>query len=159
MYSWNQVLVFNLGFDSKGPKARHWVYYPDRDVPFYRIGFYDNIFESNKMSLYVEMGFSKDAVVDVAAARTSVLQGLREVGVVTTHQLVAEHSVVMNPAYVHLTSTSIREVARLKAELVQHGVHSLGRYGGWTYCAIEDNIVEARQLTERLKLNREWPWS
>ena len=26
------------------------------------------------------------------------------------------------------------------------GVHSIGRYGGWTYCSIEDNIVEARAL-------------
>jgi hypothetical protein len=25
-------------------------------------------------------------------------------------------------------------------------VHSIGRYGGWTYCSIEDNIVEARTL-------------
>jgi hypothetical protein len=25
-------------------------------------------------------------------------------------------------------------------------VHVAGRYGGWTYCSIEDNIVEARAL-------------
>jgi hypothetical protein len=29
-------------------------------------------------------------------------------------------------------------------------VHSIGRYGAWTYCSIEDNIVEARALAERL---------
>jgi hypothetical protein len=32
------------------------------------------------------------------------------------------------------------------AALAEHGVHSIGRYGGWTYCSIEDNIVEARAL-------------
>jgi hypothetical protein len=26
------------------------------------------------------------------------------------------------------------------------GVYAIGRYGGWTYCSIEDNIVEARAL-------------
>jgi hypothetical protein len=26
----------------------------------------------------------------------------------------------------------------------------MGRYGGWTYCAIEDNIVEARALVASL---------
>jgi protoporphyrinogen oxidase len=31
-----------------------------------------------------------------------------------------------------------------------HGVHSIGRYGGWTYCSIEDNIVEARALVAQL---------
>jgi hypothetical protein len=25
----------------------------------------------------------------------------------------------------------------------------MGRYGSWTYCSIEDNIVEARRLAER----------
>jgi hypothetical protein len=25
-------------------------------------------------------------------------------------------------------------------------VESIGRYGGWTYCSIEDNILEARRV-------------
>jgi len=53
---------------------------------------------------------------------------------------------VMDPAYVHITRASLAEHARLGAELRQSGVYSLGRYGGWTYCSIEDNIVEARRL-------------
>ena len=52
----------------------------------------------------------------------------------------------MDPAYVHITRTSMAEVARLREALRAHGVHSIGRYGGWTYCSIEDNIVEARAL-------------
>ena len=56
----------------------------------------------------------------------------------------------MDPAYVHITQASNAEVARLRARLAARGVHSLGRYGGWTYCSIEDNIVEARALIERL---------
>ena len=35
-------------------------------------------------------------------------------------------------------------------ELAAHGVHSVGRYGGWTYCSIEDNMLETRALAERL---------
>jgi hypothetical protein len=38
------------------------------------------------------------------------------------------------------------EHARLAAVLRARDVHSIGRYGGWTYCSIEDNIVEARTL-------------
>ena len=52
----------------------------------------------------------------------------------------------MDPAYVHLTRASISEHARLSAMLREHGVYSIGRYGGWTYCSIEDNIVEAREV-------------
>jgi hypothetical protein len=27
-------------------------------------------------------------------------------------------------------------------------VHSIGRYGAWTYCSIEDNMLEARALAQ-----------
>ncbi len=30
VFSYNKVLVFNLGFDSKGQKDVHWVYFPDK---------------------------------------------------------------------------------------------------------------------------------
>lgn len=146
VFSWNKVLVFNLGFDRKGPTGVHWIYYPDRERVFYRIGFYDNIFDSDRMSLYVEIGFAKDAPVDIPAMRERVLADLRREGLVTEHKLVAEHSVVMDPAYVHITKASLTEVKRLRALLAERDVHSIGRYGGWTYCSIEDNIVEARAL-------------
>jgi protoporphyrinogen oxidase len=145
-FTWNKVLVFNLGFDKKGPRGVHWVYYPDRARVFYRIGFYDNIFDTDRMSLYVEIGFPSDAAIDVEAMRARVLEDLAREGLVTDHRLVAEHSVVMDPAYVHITKRSQAETARLKALLAERGVHSIGRYGSWTYCSIEDNILEAQQL-------------
>ena len=146
VFTSNRVLVFNLGFDKKGKKDVHWIYYPDREIAFYRVGFYDNIFEADRLSLYVEIGFATGAVVDVAAMRERVLADLRKLGVITDHQLVAEHSVIMDPAYVHITRSSLSEHARTTAELRTRGVYSIGRYGGWTYCSIEDNIVEAREL-------------
>ena len=148
MFSWNKVLVFNLGFDRKGPPEPHWIYYPNRERVFYRVGFYDNIFESERMSLYVEVGFARDAEVDLPAVRERVLRDLAAEGVVTDHRLVGEHHVLMDPAYVHITRASLAAREELARELGRFGVHSIGRYGGWTYCSIEDNIVEARALVE-----------
>lgn len=149
-FTWNKVLVFNLGFDRKGKKAVHWVYYPSRDVTFYRIGYYDNIFDTDRLSLYVEVGFAKDAPVDVEATLAKVLADLKKTGVIDDHRLVAHHSIVMDPAYVHITRRSMAEHARLSGDLRAKGVYSIGRYGGWTYCSIEDNIVEARALAATL---------
>jgi protoporphyrinogen oxidase len=143
-FSWNQVQVYNLGFDAKGPRDVHWIYYPDRSLPFYRVGFYDNIFDTDRMSLYVEIGLTREGAGAVSLEQ--VLDGLRRDGVITTQKLVASHSVIMNPAYVHITRDSNALVAERRKELAQHGVYSIGRYGGWTYCSIEDNIVEARAL-------------
>jgi protoporphyrinogen oxidase len=146
VWAYNKVLIFNLGYDRKGQENVHWVYYPSRDTVFYRVGWYDNILETDRMSLYVEVGFPKEAAVDVQATRERVLADLAREGVVTTQRLVAEHSVVLDPAYVHVTKRSISEHKRSIEVLSQHGIWSVGRYGGWTYCAIEDNIVEARAL-------------
>ena len=149
VFTWNKVLVFNLGFDRKGPKDTHWVYYPDRATVFYRVGFYDNIFETDRLSAYVEIGYPKDGVVDKEAMLARVLVDLEREGVIgKEHRLVAHHSVVMDPAYVHITQASIEAHKRLAGELAAAGVHSIGRYGGWTYCSIEDNIVEARALVK-----------
>jgi protoporphyrinogen oxidase len=145
-WAYNKVLVFNLGFDRKGKTGVHWAYYPSKRTSFYRIGWYDNIFDTDRMSLYVEVGFPRSAAIDAPTVRARVLSDLEREGVVTGQKLVAEHSVVMDPAYVHITRKSLAEHARLTAKLKERGVWSLGRYGGWTYCSIEDNIVEARAL-------------
>jgi protoporphyrinogen oxidase len=145
-FTWNKVLVFNLGFDRKGPRGVHWIYYPNRARSFYRVGFYDNIFESDRLSVYVELGYARGAPVDIDAARARVLADLRAEGVIDDHKLVAEHSVVMDPAYVHITGASMAEHRRLSTLLKANGVYPAGRYGRWTYCSIEDNIVEAKGL-------------
>ena len=150
VWSWNKVLVFNLGFDKKGPEAVNWIYYPDRSLAFYRVGFYDNIFATDRMSLYVELGYAADATVDTQAMLARTLDDLRRTGLVKDHRLLSHHSIVLDPAYVHITETSMREHARLRTKLEAHDVHTMGRYGGWTYCSIEDNVLEARALCEKL---------
>jgi protoporphyrinogen oxidase len=148
--SWNKVLVFNLGFDRKGWDNAHWVYFPERKYCFYRIGFYDNIFHTDRMSLYVELGFPSDAEIDVPAARAQVLADLETAGVIDGHKVVSEHNIVLDPAYVHIRGESTDLVRRARTALGEHGVYSIGRYGAWTYCSIEDNMLEAKELAERL---------
>lgn len=148
-FSWNKVLVFNLGFDRKGLTEPHWMYFPDPATRFYRVGWYDNIMGADRMSLYVEVGAPADAVFDVEAERGRVLEDLAREGIVDGHRLVADHHVVLDPAYVHVSQPAQREQARLRPALEAAGVFAVGRYGGWTYCSIEDNIVETRALARR----------
>lgn len=148
-FSWNKVLVFNLGFDRKGPSEPHWMYFPDRETRFYRVGWYDNIMGSDRMSLYVEIGAPADATLDVDAERTRVLGDLRREGIVDGHELVSEHHIVLDPAYVHVSRPALAEQARLRPVMEAAGVYAVGRYGGWTYCSIEDNLLETRELARR----------
>lgn len=148
--SYNKVLVFNLGFDKKGAKDVHWVYFPERQYSFYRIGYYDNIMEDDRMSLYVELGYKADQTPDVQGAMDQVMKDLRSAGVITDQELVSSHTVTLDPAYVHITKRSKALFDEWNSTLGFAGVHSIGRYGGWTYCSIEDNIIEARDLALQL---------
>jgi hypothetical protein len=56
----------------------------------------------------------------------------------------------LDPAYVHVTQRSIAEHRRVADLLADAGVYTVGRYGGWTYCSIEDNLIETRALAREL---------
>lgn len=148
VFTWNQVLVFNLGFESKGPNTiDNWIYFPEGKYCFYRVGFYDNILGQNRTSLYVELGFSKGDIVHPEGWKQRVLDDLVAAGVTDPRQkLVDCETIIMNPAYVHINQKSMDEVEKQKEVLAGYDIYSIGRYGSWTYCSIEDNIKEARAL-------------
>lgn len=152
-FSWNKVLVFNLGFDKKGiNKKTHWIYFPHKEFCFYRVGFYDNILNSDRMSLYVELGFSKHDAIHPNEYLGRVLADLKQAGIIAEDQVLTDYeSIIMDPAYVHINETSLSEVSRFKQLLADADIYSIGRYGSWTYCSIEDNILEARALAKQLQ--------
>jgi protoporphyrinogen oxidase len=145
----NKVVVFNLGFDKGSDIKTHWRYYPNDEV-FYRVGFYNNILGQEKLSLYVEIGMDKTQEVNEKDLLNKILDDLSGVGVVTNHTLVDHQMIVMNPAYVHITKESKEIYNNWCKKNNPNGLFSIGRYGSWTYCSIEDNIIQAKELSIRL---------
>jgi len=142
----NKVLVFNLGFDRPSTRPDHWVYYPEPEWVFFRVGHYDNILGEPRMSLYVEVARASDAIIDAAELLRRVLSDLASAGVITDHRLISHAHVVLDPAYVHVSGAANTFAAETCGRLEAQGVFPLGRYARWTYCSIEDNIVMAHQL-------------
>ena len=147
----NKVLVFNLGFDGRGLDTKnHWIYFPEKKYCFYRVGFYSNIIPADRMSLYVEIGFNSNAALDIDKMLARALEDLHKARIVNNERLLSWHSVVMNPAYVHINKQGIDEVSRCKEELACHDIYSIGRYGSWNYSSIDDNMKEAIHLSSTL---------
>ena len=100
----------------KGRRDVHWVYFPDKTCSFYRVGFYDNIFDDQPDEPLRRARLpARRASIDVEATQARVLRDLEVEGVVDGHRLVASHAVVMDPAYVHITRGRMAEHARLSA--------------------------------------------
>lgn len=142
--SCNKVLVFNLGFDkpSINPSI-HWTYIPMKHVNFYRCGFYNNILGDEKLSMYIEIGFKENDDVDINEQLECTLINLKKLGIITDHNLIAYNSLIINPGYVHITEESIESVSKLKEKLREMDIYTIGRYGEWTYCSIEDCMRSA----------------
>jgi hypothetical protein len=128
------------------------MYFPDRARVFYRVGWYDNILDGDRMSLYVEVGAPHDGGVRSprrCGRRCSRISRAR-----AHHRRppagLASPRGASSPAYCHITKASLAEHARLHAVFEAANVHSVGRYGRWTYCSIEDNLIETRELAARL---------
>ena len=147
----NKVAVFNLGFSAGSPIKTHWRYFPGNEI-FYRVGFYNNILGQEKLSLYVEIGAQADRKLDETELLMQVLADLKDSGIIEdgVHELVDYQFLVMNPAYVHITKDSKQIYDEWCQEYNPQGIYSIGRYGSWTYCSIEDNIIEAQQTVKIL---------
>lgn len=145
--SCNKVLVFNLGFDRPACDSEiHWTYFPMKDINFYRAGYYSNILKSDRLSMYIEIGFEERGEIDKNEQLSLTLNNLKKLGIITDHKLIAYNALVINPGYVHITEQSIKKVAELREKLSSYNIYTIGRYGSWTYCSIEDCMHEALML-------------
>ncbi|MDE5206947.1 hypothetical protein PYX06_20210 [Citrobacter amalonaticus] len=149
--SWNKVLVLNLGFD-KNTKFNniHWAYFPEKKYNFYRVGFYNNILNDERLSLYVEIGYSDKDGFDIQEQLDRTLLGLRDSGIISDHKLLSYIPITMNPAYVHIDSSLNETKQSIKDKLAEFGVYTIGRYGDWKYCSIEDSMIDAVNLAEKI---------
>lgn len=146
----NKVAVFNLGFNKGTDIKTHWRYFPGKEV-FYRIGFYNNILGQDKLSLYVEIGATTNQELNEEELLRTVLKDLKSSKIITDHVLTDHQFIVMDPAYVHITKKSESTYNYWSDLNNSKGFYSIGRYGSWTYCSIEDNIIQAKQLAEKLR--------
>lgn len=153
--SYNKVLVFNLGFDKKSTyNNTDWIYFPDKNINFYRAGFYDNILSTDKLSMYIEIGYSKESIIDESTINKELsltLDNLKKCKIIDdTFKLVKYESIIMDPAYVHIDTLHDKLVKEIINDLETKNVYSVGRYGNWTYSSMEDAMLQSKELVEKL---------
>ena len=146
----NKVLVFNLGFDRPAVNTEtHWTYVPMKGVNFYRMGYYSNILGTDRLSMYIEIGLREKERFDADEQLQLTMDNLKKMGVITDHKLISYNFLLINPGYVHITNKSTERVEDLRELLAGRDVYTIGRYGKWTYCSIEDCMVDAMSLAEQ----------
>lgn len=155
--SYNKVLVFNIGFDKASPLCtkEHWLYLPSKDCNYYRAGFYNNILGEEKLSMYIEIGYNKDDIITEEMIKEQLeltLKNLKESGIITDDMKLVDYvPLIMDPAYVHISTETTKKIDKFKEELKNKDGYTIGRYGAWIYNSMEDSMLKAKELAEKLK--------
>ncbi len=151
--SHSSTVSFNIGVQGNlRPEFEnvHWIYVPDRSIPFYRVGFYSSISKGTctpgNSSIYAEVGVSSeclDSAEIVQNLQPKVLASLEELGWIESRRITCVVVHVIRCAYVHHTERRDSLVDRILARLAEFGVHPIGRYGLWDYTSMEDSMQSA----------------
>jgi protoporphyrinogen oxidase len=158
--SHSSTISFNFGIRGALPdklKDAHWIYVPDRSIPFYRFGCYSNISSAmcspGHSAVYVETGVPGDLIdrVDIIGdLQSKVVAALEQLGWVRSEDIVCAVTHVIRCAYVHHTPEREQLVDRIRSRLNECGIYPIGRYGLWDYTGMEDSIDSALSTVRSL---------
>ena len=59
-------------------------------------------------------------------------------------------SIVMDPAYVHINKKINNKKEKLFKRFEKSSIYNIGRYAQWTYCSMEDCMLSAKNLSEKI---------
>jgi protoporphyrinogen oxidase len=154
---WSVVGCLNLGIDRPDiADGEHWIYFPDDDTPFYRVGFPSNFSETvapaGASSMYVEFGLRRDEAFDPKRLETQALAALRREKILhESDRILARDWVRVDPGYVIFDKARQEVMARVEPGLARHGVHLIGRYGAWTYSYMERALLDGLELAAKIR--------
>jgi UDP-galactopyranose mutase len=151
---YNSVFNINLGVDRR-LTDKHWVYFPEPEYIFYRVGFPSNFSPFNApsgtTSMYVEISYSGDKPVDKGKALQRAKEGLIEAGILReSDRILVEKCFDIRCAYVIYDRHHEHTVAKIQRALEDNGIYSVGRYGSWEYSGMQDAILQGQKVVQDL---------
>jgi protoporphyrinogen oxidase len=152
----NAVLSVNIGVEGRQLSEHNWVYFPGSETVFYRLGFPSNsspnVTPAGASSVTAEIAYSDARPLgDRAAVIRQVKADLERIGVLRRGDRIGVEACFDIPcAYVLYDRERRRAVAEIHRWLNEHGIHSVGRYGGWEYSSMEDAIWSGKEIAERV---------
>jgi protoporphyrinogen oxidase len=145
----------NIGARGRPPADWHWIYVPEKRYPFYRVNVFSTAMPSMApdgcSSICVEMAdrgpVSGATVTETIAAlvQAGALSHPDDVLFVDEKQI--EYAYVVFDQHYYSSTRTIFEF------LEANRIHPRGRYGAWTYNAMEDCVLAGREVAALIDAN------
>lgn len=142
----NTVYVYNLGI-KKTNRKEHWIYFPENQFTFYRLGFYNNFSKNNTPygydSIYIEFSVKENDFIDINKMKNKTIKKLIDLGLIKDeNDIITELWLKIDCGYVIYNNDRENALKTIFDYLKTQNVISTGRYGGWKYSFIEENIKD-----------------
>lgn len=147
-------LIYAVGAVHGAPliNGAHWLYLPDPDMPIYRFGVPSNVSASlapaGMSSFYAE--FTPTFKGGVRDAENQVRRLLNDLGR-DSEELAFLEMRKFPFGYVIFDQERNEAIQNLSIFLSKKDIFSIGRFGAWTYNAMEDAILDGRDMARRIK--------
>ena len=151
------VRYFNVATKKPVPADFHWIYVPEKQYPFYRVGIYTNavpkMAPEGLGSLYVELSERgpEPKGKQLVQLKKDVAKGLVAIGAIAHEDdILFADLKTLEYAYVVFDHNYYADTKLIRSFLQSNGIYPIGRYGSWTYNSMEDCILAGREVAGRL---------
>lgn len=145
------VTVYQLALTGRR-KPFSWIYCPDEQDPFYRVGMQSSFAAANaptgSYSLYVEL---PGIVRPSSALEQRIETALRQKNIIRPQDKKLFSFFTQVPyAYVRYDKHRTKTVGRVLKSLSRHNCLCAGRYGLWEYSFMEKSLLQGKEIAQKL---------
>jgi protoporphyrinogen oxidase len=147
------VLNINIGINRPHVSDQHWIYFPEDQFIFSRVGFPMNFSKSvapeGTSSMYIEITHQPHEKLNVEQAFDRSIQDLQKCGILRKEdRVVTRHVIDLKYAYVVFDQHRQAHLQDLIDYLHSRDIYTAGRYGAWDYYSMEDSILSGKKAAE-----------
>lgn len=150
LFASTQIVNVRVGVRGRLRTPYHWVYTPDQELPFHRVGFPQNVnprtCPDGCTSLSIEYTVpSRGEGMSTAAIADAALEYVSARGLLDVEERVLLDERTISPAYVVRRAPGRVAFAELERTLREHEVWLAGRFGTWDYLSIEEAFASGER--------------
>jgi protoporphyrinogen oxidase len=149
------VFNINIGIDRPNVSDQHWIYYPEGEFIFSRVGFPMNFSKAvapeGTSSMYIEITYQPGQKPDPEEAYRRSIADLERCGILRPgDRILTRLDLDIKSAYVVFDEHRQTHLQTLIDYLESRDIHTAGRYGQWDYYSMEDSILSGKKIAERI---------
>ncbi|MCX7957921.1 MAG: hypothetical protein N3B13_02650, partial [Deltaproteobacteria bacterium] len=144
-----EVCYFNIIAKRVTDNIPHWVYLPEKDIPFYRIGSYSafdrSLTKEDYNTFYLEFSYKSGSGCDSGNLERRIPHLLKRLGFIRDDSdIINIRPFFINCAYVIFDKNYKKSTSVIFDYLKKNRIYSIGRYGRWEYSAMQDAIIDGQ---------------